>query len=39
VEEHADGSITLHGRAGDVHYPREQYTKWFLDDTEPDEAR
>jgi hypothetical protein len=39
VEEHADGSITLHGRAEDVHYPREQYTKWFLDDTQSDETR
>ena len=24
VEEHADGGITLHGRGGDVHYPRDQ---------------
>jgi hypothetical protein len=39
VEEHADGSITLHGRAGDVHYPRAQYTKWFLDDPQSDETR
>ena len=33
VEEHADGSITLHGRGGDVHYLRDQYTKWFLDES------
>jgi hypothetical protein len=39
VEEHADGSITLHGRAEDVHYPRAQFTKWFLDDPQSDEAR
>ena len=39
VEEHADGSITLHGRIGDVHYQRDQYTKWFLDDTQSDESR
>ena len=39
VEEHADGSITLHGRADDVHYPRAQYTKWFLDDPQTDETR
>jgi hypothetical protein len=39
VEEHADGGITLHGRRGDVHYPRDQYTKWFVDDTQTDEAR
>jgi hypothetical protein len=39
VEEHSDGSITLHGRATDVHYPREQFTKWFLDDTQSDETR
>ena len=39
VEEHADGSITLHGRAEDVHYQRTQYTKWFLDDTQTDERR
>ena len=39
VEEHADGSITLHGRNGDVHYQRQQYTKWFLDDTQSDESR
>ena len=39
VEEHADGSITLHGRAQDVHYPRGQFTKWFLDDTQSDETR
>jgi hypothetical protein len=36
VEEHSDGSITLHGRAADVHYQRAQYTKWFLDDAEGD---
>ena len=39
VEEHADGSITLHGRAEDVHYQRGEYTKWFLDDTQTDERR
>jgi hypothetical protein len=39
VEEHADGSITLHGRADDVHYPRAEYTKWFLDDPQTDETR
>lgn len=39
VEERVDGSITLHGRAGDVHYRRDQYTKWFVDDTQTDEAR
>ena len=39
VEELADGSITLHGRAADVHYSREQYTKWFLDDAQSDETR
>lgn len=39
VEEHADGGITLHGRSGDVHYPRDRYTKWFVDDTQTDEAR
>jgi hypothetical protein len=39
VEEHADGSITLHGRSEDVHYARDQYTKWFLDDTQTDETR
>src|ERR1039457_5419106 len=27
VEEHSDGSITLHGRAADVHYQRAQYTR------------
>jgi hypothetical protein len=36
VEEHADGSITLHGRAAEIHYPRAQYTKWFLDDAQTD---
>ena len=36
VEERVDGSITLHGRAGDVHYQRDQYTKWFVDDTQTD---
>jgi len=39
VEEHADGSITLHGRGEDVHYPAGHYTKWFLDDTQTDETR
>jgi len=39
VEEHADGSITLHGRAEDVYYQRGQYTKWFLDETQTDERR
>lgn len=32
VEEHADGSITLHGRTGDVYYMRGEFTKWFLDE-------
>ena len=36
VEEHDDGSITLHGRAGDVHYTRPQYTKWFVDESPTD---
>ena len=39
VEEHSDGSITLHGRAADVHYQRAQYTKWFLDNAEGDETQ
>ena len=39
VEEHSDGSITLHGRTEDVHYQRDQYTKWFLDETGADEPR
>ena len=39
VEEHADGSITLHGRADDVHYSRAQFTKWFLDDPQTDETQ
>ena len=39
VEEHADGSITLHGRADDVHYSRAQFTKCFLDDPQTDETR
>ena len=39
VEENVDGSITLHGRVADSHYPRDAYTKWFLDDTQTDETR
>jgi len=38
VEEHADGGITLHGRKGDVHYSRDEYTKWFLDDNGSDDT-
>ena len=39
VEEHADGSITLHGRTGDVTYARDQYRKWFLDENGGDETK
>ena len=39
VEEHADGGITLHGRKGDVHYSRDEYTKWFLDENGSDDSR
>ena len=38
IEEREDGSIVLYGRGTETTYAREEYRRWFLDDTQIEEA-
>ena len=37
IEEHLDGSITLHARDKSIEYRRHEFREWFLDDIQIEE--